>query len=125
MKALVVVSVVLVLLAVAVFFVGWVQILIPAGTYAVIHTKTGGYEQEVVTSGEFMWRVERLLPTNMKLYRFKPEVMEVDVPVVSGVLPSGELYASFMENSPDFSYEIDLKVFISVIPESLPRLVAE
>jgi hypothetical protein len=125
MKAFIIILGVLLLLGAAAFFVGWIQILIPAGTYAVIHTKTGGYEEQVVESGEFLWRVERLLPTNMKIYRFTIEPYQVAIPVIQGTLPSGDLYASAMEYTPDFSYKISLRATISLVPSELPRLVAE
>jgi hypothetical protein len=38
------------------FFFGWIQILIPAETYAVAFTKTGGFDDEVIEPGKFVWR---------------------------------------------------------------------
>ena len=123
MKRLIISLIILVLAGAAIFFLGWIQILIPPGTYAVIHTKTGGYDKDVLPSGEFSWRIERLLPTNMRLYKFTLEPVEIDIPLIEGVLPSGNIYASVMEKAPDFSFEILLSVSFTLIPDALPRLV--
>jgi hypothetical protein len=119
--------IILILLAAAgaVFWIGWLQLSIPAGTYAVIHTKTGGFEPQVVPSGVFVWRWERLLPTDLTLYTFSIHPVTVEVPPVKGELPSGEIYSSAMEGKPDFSYEIAFTLTVSVNPQSLPRLAAE
>jgi hypothetical protein len=124
MKAFLIILVILVLLAGAVFYFGWVQIHLPAEHYAVVFTKTGGYDQEVVRPGEFSWRWERLIPTNMKLYMFDlhPQSRKISF---QGSLPSAELYSSTLPENPDFSYRGEIDVTFTIAPESLPALVAE
>jgi hypothetical protein len=70
MKAFLITLIILVVLAGAAFYFGWLQILLPAENYAVIFTKTGGYDETVVRPGEFSWRWQRLIPTNMTVYTF-------------------------------------------------------
>lgn len=117
------VIVVLVLAAVA-FAFGWVQILLPPGSYAVAATKTGGFESEVIRSGVFSWRWERLIPTNMSLYRYdlKPYRGELSF---GGSLPSAQLYSSVLPQSPEFSYGGTATIQMRLLPESLPRLTQE
>jgi hypothetical protein len=124
MKAFLIVLVILVILAGVVFYFGWVQIQLPAEHYAVVFTKTGGYDEEVIRPGEFSWRWERLIPTNMRLHAFdlRPRSKEISF---QGTLPSAELYASVLPENPDFSYRGEIEVIFSIAPESLPALVAE
>jgi hypothetical protein len=124
MKAFLIILVILVILAGVVFYFGWVQIHLPAEHYAVVFTKTGGYDQEVIRPGEFSWRWERLIPTNMTLYAFDLHPRSQEIPF-QGSLPSAELYSSVLPDNPDFSYRGEIEVIFSVAPESLPALVAE
>jgi len=124
MKAFLIILVILVILAGVVFYFGWVQIHLSAEHYAVVFTKTGGYDQEVIRPGEFSWRWERLVPTNMTLYIFD---LHPRSRVISfkGSLPSAELYSSVLPENPDFSYRGEIDVTFTIAPESLPALVAE
>jgi hypothetical protein len=101
-----------------------VQIHLPAEHYAVVFTKTGGYDEEVIRPGEFSWRWERLIPTNMTLYTFDlhPRSEEISF---QGSLPSADLYSSILPENPDFSYRGEIDVTFAIAPESLPALVAE
>ena len=60
MKRLLVALFVLVVIAAAVFFFGWVQFQIPPDAHGVIFTKTNGWEEEVVDPGTFVWRWQSL-----------------------------------------------------------------
>jgi len=124
MKVFLIILVILVILAGTVFYFGWLQIHLPAEHYAVVFTKTGGYDEEVVRPGEFSWRWERLIPTNMTLFIFdlRPRSQEISF---RGSLPSAELYSSVLPDNPDFSYRGEIDVIFTIAPESLPALVAE
>ncbi|RKX73381.1 MAG: hypothetical protein DRP87_18995, partial [Spirochaetes bacterium] len=103
---------------------GWIQIHLPANTYAVLFTKTSGFEEEVIKPGEFVWRVEKLIPKNMIIYSFeiKPHSTIVEL---HGSLPSGEVYASTLDAKPDFSYSLEFFITFILKPEQLPRLVMD
>jgi hypothetical protein len=124
MKAFLIILVILVLLATAGFYFGWVQIHLPADHYAVAFTKTHGYDGTVIRPGEFSWRWQRLIPTNMTLHIFdlRPHTETV---TFRGSLPSAALYSSILPENPDFSYTGDVQVTLSIAPESLPVLVSE
>jgi len=124
MKTFLIVLVILVILSGVVFYFGWVQIHLPAEHYAVVFTKTGGYDKEVIRPGEFSWRWQRLIPTNMTLYKFDlhPRSMEISF---QGSLPSADLYSSILPENPDLSYRGQIDVTFTIAPESLPALVAE
>lgn len=124
MKKLLVALVILIVLGAVVFVIGWVQITVPANGYAVLFSKTSGWESEIVEPGTFQWRWQRLLPTNSKTYIYELTPHRSDVSV-RGSLPSGEIYAAFLGEDASFSYSIDLKVAYSVKPSELPRLAQE
>ena len=57
MKKFLILLILLLVIGGVVFFFGWIQILLPPGTYAVINTKTGGYEEKAIPAGDFAWRI--------------------------------------------------------------------
>lgn len=112
---------VLVLLSVAVFLIGWLPLRSEPGSYAVLVTKTGGVDPEVVAPGRFRWAAEALLPTNLTLRRFSPAAAERRIEA-SGELPSAEVYGAFMAGEPDFSYSVVASLSAAPKPEALPEL---
>ncbi len=124
MKKLLVALVILLVLGAAGFIVGWVQVYLPAGSYGVLFTKTGGWDTEVTKAGTFSWRWERLLPTNATLLVFHPQYHE-EVVSVDGQFPSGEIYRTVLEDDPDFNYLVEARMRLRVKPEALPRLAAD
>lgn len=117
---------ILLLLAIAgtVFYFGWVQILLPEDSYAVAFTKTKGWDQEVMEAGEFHWRWERVVPTNMKLHIFHLQPRSTVV-THSADLPSATIYSEFLNNGAKFRYELELRIQYTIDPTTLPQLVAE
>jgi len=108
--------------AIAVFYLGWIQIRLPAGGYAVVFTKTSGYEDRIIAPGTFSWRWQRLVPTNLTLYRYPLQPYSTEVAVEES-LPSAELYARVLPENPDFSFRATVRVRFSLRPESLPELL--
>ena len=112
-------------LAAAAFFVGWVQLALPAGAYGVAFTKSGGWDTAAIAPGGVSWRWERLIPTNMTLYVFDLEPQTVD-DRRRGALPSAELYASEIDiDAARLSYDVGITVRLRLRPDHLPRLAAE
>jgi hypothetical protein len=116
--------IILILAAGAVFYFGLVSFQLEEGEYAVLFTKTHGYEPEPLESGAFTWRWQALLPTNMTLHTFSLETRTVPIRR-SGNLMSAELYGSLIPEEPDFSWNIDLDIVYRLLPEALPELVAD
>jgi hypothetical protein len=125
MKKLLISLAILIVFGGTAFYFGWIQILLPAGTYAVIHTKTGGYDERITPAGVFAWRAERLLPTNMTILVFDVEPVRVRTSPITGTLPSSEVYAEAMEGNPSFRYELSLTATLQVKPDQLIRLVKD
>ncbi len=124
MKKLLLILLVFILLGGTVFFFGWVQFSVPAGSAAVIFTKTHGWEAQVVEPGTFAWRWQRLIPTNMTLHVFDLSPFS-QVVSSEGTLPSADLYSQYIEGEADFSFRIEVEVSFAVAPEELPRLAQE
>ena len=116
---------IIVLLGVAgtIFVAGWIQILLPPATYAVLFSKTGGYDPRVIVPATFAWRWERVIPGNATLYFFAVQPATVATPI-RGELPSADTLASVLPGSVDFAYQATVTATFAVRPEALPNLVA-
>ena len=116
---------IIVLLGVAgtVFVAGWIQLLLPPATYAVLFSKTGGYDARVIAPATFAWRWERVIPGNVTLYLFAVQPATVATPI-RGVLPSADTVASVLPGNVDFGYQATVTVTFAVRPEALPGLAA-
>lgn len=117
---------ILVLLGVAgaIFVAGWIQLLLPHATYAVLFSKTGGLDRRVLAAGTFVWRWERVIPNNVMLFVFEVQPHTVETRV-SGELPSADAVAGMLPGSADFHYQATVAVTFSVRPGALPQLVAD
>ncbi len=115
---------ILIILGGVVFYFGWVQFQIPPDSVGVLFTKTRGFEEDPVMPGTFVWRWERLLPTNMTIYTFPLKKLQTEI-TVSGSLPSADLYATVLPGEPDFHYTVTVSVLYSIDPVNLPRLLKE
>jgi hypothetical protein len=115
---------VVIAIAIACLFAGWVQLAMPPDTYGVIFTKSRGFEDMLVMPQGFLWRWERLIPGAFTLYRFSLQNQSADLSA-EGMLPSGEVYASISPEKPDFSFEVRLSVLYRLRAETLPRLAAK
>lgn len=115
---------VLAILGGIVFFFGWVQFAVPAGSYGVLVSKTGGVNPKPIVPARFRWQWERLLPTNAKIlvFNLSPATGSVEA---AGTLPSGDLYSRMLEGKGDFSWQLKLDVTARVSPDYLPVLVRE
>ncbi len=125
MKKFIITFIILLIFSGVIFYFGWVQILLPPNTYAVIHTKTSGFDKNVTVSGKFSWRIEKLIPTNMTIYIFNIEPIYIILPEIKGQLPSAEIYSSVLESKPDFNYTLNLSLSFSLELETLPILVSK
>ncbi|TVQ39240.1 MAG: hypothetical protein EA384_06990 [Spirochaetaceae bacterium] len=123
MRKLVISLILLIIVAGVVFYFGWIQFRIPEDRIAVVFTRTGGWDPEPLQAGEFHWRWENLLPTNLTLHLFSTEPFSATVRS-AGTLPSADLYRRYLEGEVDFSYSVELSLRFRVRPDDLPSLVA-
>ncbi len=112
----------LAIVAAVVFFIGWISFYVKPGQFAVMTSKTGGLLPQPVKYGEFLWRWERLLPTNVDLEGYDVKEHEF-VQIVSGSLPSADVYKTMLNPKPDFSYSFTVRTVFSVDPEKVVDLI--
>ena len=124
MKKLLLILFLLIILGGVAFYFGWVQFKVPPGHYGVMITKTGGVESDVIKPGDFVWRWEALLPTNLELRVFSPDSVTKNISL-AGELPAGPTYADFYETDADFTYALDVTLSFTCKPDQLPQLVEE
>lgn len=106
------------------FYFGWIQFRLEEHSCGVIFTKTGGYEEKVARPGEFNWRWEALIPTNLTLHRIDVSPHSVTVRR-EGQLASGDIYGGVLQEKVDFTYHVEILLEYALRPESLPALVRD
>jgi len=124
MKKFLVSLVILIIAGAVVFYFGWVQLQLPADTYAVAFTKTGGWDSSVLEPGRFIWRWERVIPTNFELYTYQLQTRQSTLNA-TGTLPSGDVYSQYLPGNPSFSYSLDVTVSYRLKPDALPQLTRD
>ena len=115
---------ILIVIAGAVFLLGWAQFRVPPGAYGIINSKTHGVDPVPVRSGEFRWLWYKLIPTNVNIAVFRLNPVRFNMNFNSS-LPSGDSYAAFAGLSgTDFSWELTAAVSFSINPDKLVELAA-
>ena len=122
MKKFLISMFILIIFAGAIFFIGWGQFAVPAGSYGVMVSKTSGISQKTIVPGEFCWFWERLLPTNtsMRIFSIIPVTRTTSI---SGELPSADIYSPMLEGSPNFSYKFSVQTELMMKSNYLPNFV--
>ena len=122
MKKFLISMFILIIFAGAIFFIGWGQFAVPAGSYGVMVSKTSGISQKTIVPGEFCWFWERLLPTNtsMRIFSIIPVTKTT---TISGELPSADIYSPMLEGSPNFSYKFSVQTELMMKSNYLPNFV--
>lgn len=113
--------IILFIFAIVVFFFGWIQFLVKPGTCAIMTSKTSGLYKEAIIPGKFLWRWERLLPTNVHLENFSLKSFTSNQ-IVQGFLPSGDIYAKEFDKNLDFSYRFNMDINLNVNPQKIYEL---
>lgn len=106
----------LIIIAGAVGYFGWIRV--PENSVALGFSTITGYDSAFMESGKINWRWQKLIPKCyvLKMYQLDTESNEVSV---SQSLPSGELYASEMNGSPDFSFAVKYAITYKIKEDSL------
>jgi len=106
------------------FFFGWVQLKVPPGSYGIINSKTHGVDPVPVKAGEFRWLWYKLIPTNTNVSVFRLDNVKSSVEF-NNTLPSGNSYASFAGlGTSDFSWNLKGEISFSISPDMLISLVS-
>jgi len=105
----------------AVFFLGWAQYDVPAGSYGVLRSKTHGTSSELIKEGRLQWIWYKLIPSNVTIAVFSIHENSVSVDF-SGILPSGNVYSALAGLKTNFPYSFSVSVSFKIKSESLPAL---
>lgn len=116
--------IILILFGAAIFYFGWVQFNVPVGNYGILLSKTSGVYPDLIEAGNFLWRWERLLPTNTELRVFSLDSIN-QTDTFESTLPSAQLYSTKLEGNPDFSYTITVESTAKVKKDRLIALVQQ
>jgi len=117
-RKLIIVTLIVLACAAAVFFFGWTQFSVPAGKYGVMLSKSGGYYPQAVIPGNFTWRWERLVPANAQILVFDLTPRQVNY-TADGTLPSADRYAKVLNTKDDFSWSFGIDALVTLKPEQL------
>lgn len=106
----------------AAFIIGWTQFAIPPGKYGVMVSKSGGYHSKAITSGSFLWRWERLIPTNSEILIFdlSPYTAEHSL---TGNLLNAEKYGKISAEKKDFAWGLEIKTSLKIKTNFLVQIV--
>lgn len=115
---------VLLLFACGVFYVGWIQFQVKPGHCAVMTSRTSGLYEKPIENGKFVWKWERLLPTNVSLELFDLNPVKFSQ-TCSGKLSGADLYAKKLGDNVDFSYSVNLELEMKISAENIHSLVKE
>lgn len=107
-----------------VFYMGWTQFKIEPDHCGVLITKTNGIDPIPVENGKFYWRWQVLLPTNatVKQFKIKPHFSNQ---VISGTLPSAEVYGSTLGQLDAFNYQFNFNITVFTTPELIIELIKD
>ncbi len=119
MKKFIFWSVFLIIIAGVVFYFGWIRV--PENNVALGFSTITGYDSAFMESGKINWRWQKLVPKCYKLKMYQIETEKVEVSV-SQALPSGDLYASEMAGSPQFSFSVKYAATYKIKEDSLYAL---
>jgi len=111
MKKFVFFLIFIILVAGTVLYFGWVRI--PENSYGIFFSTITGYDKNVLETGNFYFRWQKLIPKNSKTYIINNVFRKRDI-TVSGILPSGNIYSQVMQGNPDFSYSVSTTVTYSI-----------
>ena len=121
-RKLIIVTLIVLACAAAVFFFGWTQFSVPAGKYGVMLSKSGGYYPQAIMPGNFTWRWERLVPTNAQILVFDLTPRQVNY-MADGTLPSADRYAKVLNTKDDFSWSFGMDTLVTLKPGQLVSIV--
>lgn len=92
------------------FYMGWkVQFQVPEGQAALLHSRITGYEGELVKPGDFLWRWQGMIPTDLTVHLVPTDYRTVSLES-QGELPSGNIYLAHAGLEGNFDYHLTLDV---------------
>ncbi|MDR2481309.1 MAG: hypothetical protein LBD07_03330 [Spirochaetaceae bacterium] len=104
-----------------VFFAGWTQLAVPAGSFGVLRSKTHGLNTHILHGGNFNWIWYRLIPGNTSITSFTLTPCRFRIEI-KGSLPQAETLTA-LTGLKDFLWKISCDMSFLIMPEALPGIV--
>jgi hypothetical protein len=124
MRKFIIILIILIILGGVCFVFGWINLFVPANAYGVLVSKTNGYDATIITpGGDFVWRWQNIIPTNMTIYAFRNDVYKTTVKS-TGEFPSAGVYSQLEKNA-DFSFSIQVELAFRFNENHLVSLVKD
>ncbi len=111
MKKFIFFLILIILIAGVVLYFGWIRI--PENSYGVFFSSITGYDKNVLETGKFHFKWQKLIPKTSKIYIINNSPRKKDINI-NGTLPSGNIYSQVMPGNPNFSYSISLAITYSL-----------
>ena len=111
MKKFVFFLIFIILLAGTVLYFGWVKV--PENSYGVFFSTITGYDKNILETGNFYFRWQKLIPKNSNTYIINNSFRKRDI-TIKGLLPSGDVYSQVLQGNPNFSYSVSIAVTYSI-----------
>lgn len=122
MKKGIISTIIILIFAGVVFYFGFVSYKVPNQKVGVLVSKTSGVYKKLISNDKFLWKWECLIPKNTELYTFS-KGSYVSNQTYKGALPSAEIYSSLVQGNPDFTFNFDFDIKLSITDEMLLSLV--
>jgi len=108
-----------------IFYSGWISLKLKEGESAVIYSKTSGYNSEVLTSGDFCWIWQSVIPGNVTLKKFINTTTEHQFKI-NVKLPSAEYYSEWLQNNKEsFSIILEGQITFSESNENIAEAIKD
>jgi hypothetical protein len=113
-KKFLILLVILVLFGSGIFYLGWIQYRLEPGESALVFSKTNGWEASIIDAGDFEWRWQALLPTNLRVFRFRSSSYPVSYRFQE-IIPGSPVFGEDIDDQTfTLGYTVDLRVSLSV-----------
>ncbi|NQT57606.1 MAG: hypothetical protein HQ557_01345 [Bacteroidetes bacterium] len=124
MKKLLIILSILIIISAVIFYFGWIQLKLEKDTYGVIFTKTGGYQDKALVSGNFAWSAAALIPKNLEITVIPAASRTIYLESVTQ-LPSSLLFRNTLVGPADFSYRLNFYISFQLKSEQVVQLVRD
>ncbi|NCN04121.1 MAG: hypothetical protein GW949_00645 [Spirochaetales bacterium] len=113
MKKFLILFIILVLFGSGIFYLGWIQYRLEPGESALVFSKTNGWEDSIIEAGNFEWRWQALLPTNLRIFRFRTSSFPVSYRFQE-IIPGSSVFAEDLDSKLfTLGFTVDLRIALT------------
>ncbi len=124
MKKVIIFLSILIIISAVIFYFGWIQLSLEKDTYGVVFTKTGGYSEKSIVSGDFAWSAAALIPKNLEIIEIPSAPRTIYLESITK-LPSSSLYRNTLVGSAEFSYNLSFYISYQLNDNKVVEMVRD